>query len=210
MGRREDNKRQKREAIEATGLALFLEQGYERASIEQIAAQSGIARGTFYLYYPTKLDLFQALVDRWFEPLLALLAGVESRLAVSDTREQSFNVYREMAIELAILGLENQQAVELTFRESRTAGEAGASIRTRELKLQEVTERLTVLGTDRGLITAPNPRLTSLLIIGAIERLYFEVLADAEDLGDPMTLAAGAVAMLGNMLDLPTDTAIAP
>jgi AcrR family transcriptional regulator len=204
MGRREENKRQKREAIETAGLELFLSQGYERASIEQIAAQAGIARGTFYLYYPTKLELFEALVDVWFEPLLNLLDDAQSRLAVSHTRDESLAIYGEMTIGLATLGLANESAVELAFRESRGGGEAGAAVRKRELRLQAASLRLTEVGAERGLITAPNPRLASLLILGAIERLFFEVLSDAEDLDDPLTLAAGALALLGNMLDLPT------
>lgn len=204
MGRREEKKQQKRDAICAAGLALFLEHGYERASIEQIAAQAGIARGTFYLYYPSKLELFEALADTWFEPLLELLGDVQARLSESTTREQSFAIYREMALGLAVLGLTNEDRVMLAFRESRTAHEAGEAVRRRELALQAASLRLTEVGAERELITAPNPRLTSLLIIGAIERLYFEFLTGAEGLGDPMTLAADAVAMLGRMLDLPT------
>lgn len=203
MGRREEKKQQKREAITAAGLKLFLEQGYERASIEQIAAEAGIARGTFYLYFPTKLELFEALADNWFEPLLTLLAEVEAKLETSNTKEQSFAIYSEMALNLAVMGLTNEEPVLLAFRESRAAHEAGAAVRKRELILQAASLRLTEVGTARGLITAPNPRITSLLIIGAIERVYFEFLTGGEGLGDPMRLAADAVAMLGNMLDLP-------
>ncbi|TNE91472.1 MAG: TetR/AcrR family transcriptional regulator [Deltaproteobacteria bacterium] len=210
MGRREEKKQQKRDAIGAAGLSLFLEHGYERASIEQIAAQAGIARGTFYLYYATKLELFEALADTWFRPLLALLEGVQGRLSETTTRADSYAIYQEMALELAVLGLSNEQGVMLAFRESRSAHEAGEAVRRRELELQAVSTRLTQVGAERGLITAPNPRLASLIIIGAIERLYFEFLAGADGLGDPMKLAGDAVALLGRMLDLPTDLAEMP
>ncbi|MBA2320750.1 MAG: TetR/AcrR family transcriptional regulator, partial [Deltaproteobacteria bacterium] len=73
MGRREDNKLQKRERLESAGLAHFEEFGYDRASIEQISAAADVARGTFYLYFPDKHALFATLCDRWFVPVQALL-----------------------------------------------------------------------------------------------------------------------------------------
>ena len=45
------------------------------------------------------------------------------------------------------------------------------------------------------------------VILGAIERLYFEFLTEDVALGDPMTVAGEVVAMLGRMLELPTSNA---
>ena len=73
IGRREENKRRKNEALQANGLSLFGEVGFEAASIEQIAQRADVARGTFYLYYPDKLALFQALMERFFEPIAQAL-----------------------------------------------------------------------------------------------------------------------------------------
>lgn len=204
MGRREENKQRKRDAIGAAGLSLFLEHGYERASIEQIVAHAGIGRGTYYLYHDSKLSLFESLADTWFQPLLDLLAEVQERLTTSTTREQSFAHYQDMALALAMLGLTHRDAVLLAFRESRSPHEAGEAVRRRERALQDASVRLTEVGVARGLITAPNARLTSLVIIGAIERLYFEFLTSGDALGDPMAVAREAVALLGRMLDLPT------
>jgi AcrR family transcriptional regulator len=207
MGRREENKQRKREAIEDAGLSLFLEQGYERASIEQIAVQAGIARGTFYLYFASKLALFEALSDVWFEPLLAVLNAVQDRLENSTTRAESLAHYQDMAVSLAMLALTHRDQVLLAFRESRSAHEAGEAVRRREGALRDASVQLTEVGVARGLITASNPRLTTLVILGAIERLYFEFLTEDVALGDPMTVAGEVVAMLGRMLELPTSNA---
>ena len=87
MGKREENKRKKREALEAEGLRLFLEHGYERTSIEQIAAAAGVARGTFYLYYEDKLQLFLTLVDRWYDLVIGMMEhDVTPGLANATTR----------------------------------------------------------------------------------------------------------------------------
>jgi AcrR family transcriptional regulator len=43
---------------------LLIEKGYHEASIEEIAARVGIAKGTVYLHFPSKQDLVIALIGR--------------------------------------------------------------------------------------------------------------------------------------------------
>jgi AcrR family transcriptional regulator len=42
---------------------LFLKLGYEQASIDAILLQSGGSKSTLYAYFPTKEDLFRAVID---------------------------------------------------------------------------------------------------------------------------------------------------
>ena len=42
---------------------LFLEVGYEQASIDAILVQSGGSKSTLYAYFPTKQDLFRSVID---------------------------------------------------------------------------------------------------------------------------------------------------
>jgi len=41
---------------------VFAEMGYHNASISEIIARAGIARGTFYLYFPNKRNAFDAIL----------------------------------------------------------------------------------------------------------------------------------------------------
>ena len=43
-------------------LALFVEKGFAAARSEEVAARAGVAKGTLYRYYPSKDELFKALV----------------------------------------------------------------------------------------------------------------------------------------------------
>ncbi len=45
-------------------LAVFSEYGYHEARIEDIAERAGVGKGTVYLYFPGKRELFQALIKR--------------------------------------------------------------------------------------------------------------------------------------------------
>ena len=42
---------------------VVAEQGYQAASIARITERASVAQGTFYLYFESKLDLFEQLVD---------------------------------------------------------------------------------------------------------------------------------------------------
>ncbi|MBC7505492.1 MAG: TetR/AcrR family transcriptional regulator [Sandarakinorhabdus sp.] len=53
---------QRREAILAVAQQVFLESGYEGASMSQIAVRLGGSKGTLYSYFDSKEALFQALI----------------------------------------------------------------------------------------------------------------------------------------------------
>jgi mycofactocin system transcriptional regulator len=60
--------------LESVALELFMTQGFDETSIDDIAAAAGIARRTFFRYYPSKSDLvwgdFEAELFRlhaWFD-----------------------------------------------------------------------------------------------------------------------------------------------
>src|SRR3954471_16441390 len=49
------------ELLEAA-LELFVEKGFAATRSEEVAARAGVAKGTLYLYYPSKEDLLKAVV----------------------------------------------------------------------------------------------------------------------------------------------------
>jgi AcrR family transcriptional regulator len=58
--------------IVAAALASFAERGYAATKLEDVATAAGISKGTIYLYFPTKEDLFRAVVRQ------AMLPNVEA------------------------------------------------------------------------------------------------------------------------------------
>ena len=73
---------------------LFLEKGYHDTSIDDIAAQVGISKGTVYLHFASKEDLVAALFDRGTRAMLETLNGI---LAAPGTpREKLQNIIRQI------------------------------------------------------------------------------------------------------------------
>jgi AcrR family transcriptional regulator len=54
------SERTRRKLIDAAK-QVFLERGFHGARAEDIAAAAGMSRGTFYIYFPSKNDIFLAL-----------------------------------------------------------------------------------------------------------------------------------------------------
>ena len=48
--------------ILAAALACFKERGFTATRLEDVAAKAGVTKGTIYLYYPSKEELFKAVV----------------------------------------------------------------------------------------------------------------------------------------------------
>jgi AcrR family transcriptional regulator len=71
----------RRKELLDTALSLFERDGFERTSIDQITAEVGVAKGTFYHYFSSKQDLLEQLVTDFGE---TLFDRVESELAEMD------------------------------------------------------------------------------------------------------------------------------
>ena len=54
---------QRKARILAAATKLFLKDGYGETSIDAIVSESGGSKATLYSFYPTKADLFRAVVD---------------------------------------------------------------------------------------------------------------------------------------------------
>jgi AcrR family transcriptional regulator len=55
------------EIVEAA-LDLFVEKGFAAAKMDDIARLAGVTKGTVYLYFPSKEDLFRAVVEEMMGP----------------------------------------------------------------------------------------------------------------------------------------------
>lgn len=52
-------------------LDVFVERGFASARLDDVAARAGVSKGTLYLYYDNKEELFKAVVRQTILPLIA-------------------------------------------------------------------------------------------------------------------------------------------
>src|SRR5690606_2224532 len=46
----------------AAALDLFVEKGFAATRVDEVAARAGVSKGTLFLYFPSKEELFKAVV----------------------------------------------------------------------------------------------------------------------------------------------------
>ncbi len=88
MGKIDENKKQKRDALLNTAYDLFTTKGIQSTAISDIVKRAGVAKGTFYLYFKDKYD-------------------IKNNLVAHKTREL-FDLASSRMMEQQISGLENQ------------------------------------------------------------------------------------------------------
>jgi len=87
-GLRERRKIRIRERIAATAHRLFLERGFDRVSITDVAREAEVSRRTLFAYFPTKEDLvLQRFADHEDELARAVRARREDQAPLEAVRE---------------------------------------------------------------------------------------------------------------------------
>jgi AcrR family transcriptional regulator len=104
--------------------AVFVEKGYEAATMTEIAARARAPIGSLYQFFPTKESLADTLVENYASLLIADLQALESRATTIDARslvESLFGLLRAhpqeraAALPLAETGT-NERMLRVTFR----------------------------------------------------------------------------------------------
>jgi AcrR family transcriptional regulator len=79
-------KRDTRLAIIEAAVEIFAQKGYERATVDEIAAKANLAKGTIFYNFKTKEDIFFAIIEQGTEKFMEMV-GERSALAMNATQK---------------------------------------------------------------------------------------------------------------------------
>ena len=101
-GLRERKKARTRASIREHALRLFREQGYQKTTVEQIAAAAEVSPSTFFRYFPSKEDLvLQDDMDtRMIEAFERQSPGLSPVAAVRAATREVFETYTEADLDV--------------------------------------------------------------------------------------------------------------
>jgi AcrR family transcriptional regulator len=74
---RRRSKEERREQILRAALDVFVEKGFGAATVDDIVLKTGVARGTFYLYFADKRAVFEALVDEFLGRITTAVRSID-------------------------------------------------------------------------------------------------------------------------------------
>src|ERR1700712_2862644 len=77
----------------AAALTVFVERGYAATRLDDVATLAGVSKGTLYLYFPSKEDLFRAVVRANLLPVLD-----EAEQAIDTFQGHSADLMREFIL----------------------------------------------------------------------------------------------------------------
>ncbi|MEP6865600.1 MAG: TetR/AcrR family transcriptional regulator [Deltaproteobacteria bacterium] len=123
--------RRSRERLHQALVALILERGWDRVSVQSVCARSGVGRSTFYVHFADKEDLLIGGLEHVRDDLRAqrrteAFGFVRGLVAHADASRRLFR---------AVIGKRSGLAVQRRFRE--IVGE----LMTEDLRAQRVAER---------------------------------------------------------------------
>lgn len=88
-----------------TAQRLFYSIGYERTTVDIIIHETGIAKGTFYYYFKSKLNLLYSLVDRMVNQMMT------AALPIIEAETNSIEKLRNLFNTIGIIKLNNIELV---------------------------------------------------------------------------------------------------
>lgn len=156
----EQGRERKRQLIDAA-VTLFAERGYAATRVRDICDRAGVAKGLFYWYFPTKLDLFTELVRSMRQQLRRAQADAMSPDADAVTRIHQGAVasVRFMAENATYFSLVDVERADPAIADALRAGS--------DVYLDDVTA-LVREAQAAGRIPDADPHLLALGVLGAV------------------------------------------
>jgi AcrR family transcriptional regulator len=195
-GPRDENRKQRSEALKKAALALFLARGIEGCSIDDIAQAAGVAKGSFYRYYEDKTALVAALVQPVAQEIESALARTELRLSEATDRSSAYAAYQELALALMPVAIFQFDVARLYLQEARAPQEgARAPIAALVDIIDRGAVRLSEVAVQHGIVSVKDPRITAFATVGAIEQLTISVLRGRLD-ATPVEIVSTLIRMV--------------
>lgn len=156
-----DQGRERKQQLVDAAMALFADRGYSATRILDICERAGVAKGLFYWYFPTKLDLFTELVRSMRQGLRRAQAEAMDPDADALTRIRQGTVasVRFMAEHATYFALVDVERADPAIADALRAGS--------DVYLHDV-RALVEEAQREGAIPDADPRLLTLGVLGAV------------------------------------------
>ena len=185
--RTEEAKEARRLALLDAALDEFFEKGFTAARMDDIAARAGLSKGTLYLYFESKEDLFLSLVDAVAVPNVTQLEQVLS--ADLPFAEVLTNL---MALAPHLIQTTRMpKLMKVVMADAHNFPDMVAAVRAQAPdKILALMSALLTRATERGEIELEDPDLTARLIVAPVvfSSIWKVTMEDGDD--TPVDVAA--------------------
>ena len=161
-------KKNRREDILKAAISIFSRKGYHDTTISDIIKSANIARGTFYLYFDHKKQIFDSILNALLVELDQCIKNIE----VGKDRPHPLDQLRGNLTRVFTLLIENPDLSRILLRHA-TGLDEESDQRITEFygKVAYTIEDALRLGIKMGLIRECNPKISSYCILGGIKEV---------------------------------------
>jgi AcrR family transcriptional regulator len=169
-------------AILAAAQRVMELRGVEAATMDEIAAAAGVAKGTIYLYFKGREELVQAILSQVGETILRELAAIVESAASPTAKLDAI-------VALFLQHLERERVWFPLYARDLRRGDRGAKRGPRpqlldlEEKCMDLLTRFLAEGSGTGTFIQADPRLLAFLLRGLVRAVgYYQMLTKQEDI----------------------------
>ncbi len=174
----EEAREKRREELLRAAREVFAEKGYHQANVEDIVKRCGLAKGTFYLYFKSKREVFGELLDEFANGVYQsfFIPGAEDVKTGVEVK-QRFETITAAALSML---RDNQDLARIFLLESgsREPGFADKVNDFYQLLTNGAADNIR-LWMDRGILRRADPQVIANCVIGMVERLTLQWMAGA-------------------------------
>ena len=161
-------KKNRREDILKAAIGIFSHKGYHDTSISDIIKKAGIARGTFYLYFETKRQIFDSILNTFLIELDSCIRKIE----IGENKPTPIEQLKGNLIRVFTLLIENPDLSRILLRHATGLDkESDQKITEFYDNLAYKIEDALRLGIKMNLIRKCNSRISSYCILGSIREV---------------------------------------
>lgn len=164
--------------IHAAAKKEFLEKGFQSASLRNIVKSAGVTTGAFYGYYESKEALFEALVGKQYETMMACYRMAQQNFAKLPPEIQPENmdsISGQCMHEMLLYAYENLEEFKLILCCSQGTRFAGMIDEMVEIERKSTHDYFAVLEKLDRPSKPIDPRLEHILITGMFNA-FFELI----------------------------------
>jgi AcrR family transcriptional regulator len=149
----------KRQLIATTAARLFATRPFHKVKLDDVAAEAGVGKGTLYVYFKSKEDLYFWLI---YDAFYQVIEQLETQLGHGEL--SASQTLRRIIAELVKFSFDNPQLFELM----RSAGPKVKDERWEEKRKELVAliEKTIRRGNKSGEFHDPHPEITALCLPG--------------------------------------------
>jgi len=170
---------------------VFSRKGYRMASVSDIVEHANIGRGTFYIYFDSKRDIFLELIEKYFSDFAEILENNHQRLQESfGNRRTVLRTWRDNMMRVLEYHRDNPHLTHIAYREAIGRDE-DFSAKVEELS-SLAREKLLAefqMMIDHGMMRECDAEVVTTIIMGSainviLQHLLMEEGRDLDELAD--------------------------